>query len=291
MKLVTYDDHRLGVVVEESVVDVSEAVPERDGWPWAYVLRTVEEFDRLRPGIEALVSGGGPRKPLSEVQLLAPVPTPTKIVAAVANYAKHHGEVGGGSGSVPGEVFLKAPSSLVGTGGTVVLPHAPGRDIHHEAELAVVIGRRGRDIDAADAYRHVFGYTCLLDLSARGKGDRSRRKSYDGFTPMGPWVVTADEIEDPQRLTITLSVNGEERQRGSTADMTYSIAELIAYASRVMTLEPGDVIATGTPEGVGAIADGDVVRLEIEHVGALWVNVVAPSPDAPIQDLWAPGQP
>ena len=172
-------------------------------------------------------------------------------MAAVANYAKHHGEVGGGAGSVPGEVFLKAPSSLVGSGGTVVLPNAPGRDIHHEAELAVVIGRRGRDIVAADAYQHVFGYTCLLDLSARGKGDRSRRKSYDGFTPMGPWVVTADEVADPQQLTITLSVNDEQRQRGSTADMTYSIAEIIAYASRVMTLEPGDVIATGTPEGCG----------------------------------------
>ena len=147
--------------------------------------------------------------------------------------------------------------------------------IDYESELAVVIGRGGRDIAPERVADHVFGYTCLLDITVRGKEDRGLRKSFDTFTPMGPWVVTRDEIAGAPDLEIACRVNGELRQQDRTTAMILPVAELVAWISQVMTLEPGDVIATGTPAGVGPLAPGDRVAVAIERIGAFEVSVEA----------------
>jgi 2-keto-4-pentenoate hydratase/2-oxohepta-3-ene-1,7-dioic acid hydratase in catechol pathway len=228
--------------------------------------------------------------PLDQVRLRAPVPHPSKIIAAAANYRLHHQEMGGPqsqgdadsakrSGALQGEVFLKAPSSVIGPGDTVRLPNVRG-EIHYEAELAVVVGHECRDLDEADAMRAVFGYTCLLDLTVRGQGDRSRRKSYDGFTPLGPLLANWEEITDPHRLSLRLWVNDDLRQDGNTGDMTVKIPALLSYASSVMTLYPGDLLATGTPSGVGPVRDGDRLTIEIEQIGRMSIQVQGPPPGA-----------
>jgi 2-keto-4-pentenoate hydratase/2-oxohepta-3-ene-1,7-dioic acid hydratase in catechol pathway len=219
--------------------------------------------------------------------LLPPIPWPGQLVAAAANYHEHAREMAARPGStlnegLQGEVFLKAPASVVGHGATVTLPNMPGREIHHEAELGVIIGRRMYQVPEANALEYVFGYTCLMDLTVRGRGDRSRRKSYAGFTPLGPWLVTSDEIPDPQGLSVRLWCNGQIRQDGTTRDMVYSVAELLAYASAVMPLHPGDVLASGTPSGVGPIQPGDHVEMEVGGIGRLAVDIAAPSPGAPV---------
>jgi 2-keto-4-pentenoate hydratase/2-oxohepta-3-ene-1,7-dioic acid hydratase in catechol pathway len=172
------------------------------------------------------------------------------------------------------DVFLKAPSSIIGPGSEIRLPDVAG-EVHYEAELALVIGRGGRDIAESEALAHVLGYTILLDVTLRGDGDRSRRKSYDGFTPIGPWLTTADDVPDWRELGIRLWLNGEQRQSVRAGEMTVSVPAIVAYASRVMTLRPGDVIATGAPPGVGRIVPGDRVRAEIGGLGSLEVTVAS----------------
>ncbi len=169
-------------------------------------------------------------------------------------------------------VFLKAPSSVIGPGGTVLLPYQDVRT-DHEGELAAVIGRHGRHVRVQDALGHVFGYTCALDMTVRSTEDRSVRKSFDTFTSLGPAVATVDEVGDPGALWLECRVNGVLRQRASTADLIFGVPELIACASSVMTLWPGDVILTGTPAGVGPVVDGDVFEIEIERLGRLEVHV------------------
>ena len=154
-----------------------------------------------------------------------------------------------------------------------MLPDLPSREIHHECEVALIIGKGGRHIPVADAMDHLFGYSCLIDVTVRGKEERVMRKSYDTFTPIGPALVTADEVGDPGNLDMKLWVNDELRQHASTRDLIVDIPNMIALASSVSTLEPGDVIATGTPEGVGPIRDGDKVTIEIERVGRMTVPV------------------
>ncbi len=201
-----------------------------------------------------------------------PLRRPGKIVAAAANYLRHTQEMNPGV-AAPGGVrekgfFLKAPSSIIGPGEAIRLPFADRRT-DHEAELAVVIGRTARAIGEAEALEHVFGYPCLLDITVRGKEDRGLRKSFDSFTPIGPWVVTRDEIPEPNSLSIACRVNGELRS------MTLPVPALIAWISSVMTLEPGDLIATGTPAGVGPLRAGDRVEVAIERLGTLAVTVAA----------------
>jgi 2-keto-4-pentenoate hydratase/2-oxohepta-3-ene-1,7-dioic acid hydratase in catechol pathway len=154
-----------------------------------------------------------------------------------------------------------------------VLPNLPGREIHHECELGIVIGKGGRHIARADAYSHVFGYACLIDMVVRGTEERVMRKSYDTFCPFGPWIVTADEVPDPANLQARLWVNGVLKQDANTRDLIVDIPEMIAIASRVATLYPGDIIATGTPEGVGPVQRGDRVRIAIEQVGEMTLDV------------------
>jgi len=216
--------------------------------------------------------------------LLTPVREPQKILAIGLNYADHARETGAKLPEAP-IIFVKTANSLADPGSVIRWRGADSKQVDYEAELAVVIGRRARDVSRDDALDHVFGYVCCNDVSARdaqfSDGQWIRAKSFDTFCPLGPWIVTADEIPDPQTLGIRCRVNGEALQDSSTAEMVFGVAELVSYASRFMTLEPGDVITTGTPAGVGVgrkppvfLADGDVVDVEIDGIGTL-SNAVA----------------
>ncbi|TWP50446.1 fumarylacetoacetate hydrolase family protein [Lentzea tibetensis] len=202
-----------------------------------------------------------------------PLPPPSKVIGAPANYYDHVDEMPDSHTVVDWGLFLKAPSSIIGHGGTIRLPYLDKRT-DQEGELGVVIGRFARNVSPEKALDHVFGYTCVLDITVRSTEDRSLRKSFDTFTPMGPEIVTADEV-DPSDLELRCWVNDELRQHTSTAKMIYDVPRLIAYASAAMTLNPGDVIATGTPAGVGPLADGDKVVLDISGVGRLEAGVSA----------------
>ena len=228
MKLAIFDDYRLGVVSADDtrIVDVSAALPalhDADPFGAGWWLRLCRDFDVLSPRLESAASSGS-SVPLDSVKLRPPVLNPGKIVAAAANYVAHRDEMKEVSRRVGAaapawlsnfDVFLKAPSSIVGPSDAVSLPRGPvgeGKEIHHESELAVIIGTGGVRIPEAQALDHVLGYSIGLDMTVRGEGDRSRRKSYDTFTPLGPWLVTRDEVGDPQALKIGVNVNGEARQ-------------------------------------------------------------------------------
>jgi 2-keto-4-pentenoate hydratase/2-oxohepta-3-ene-1,7-dioic acid hydratase in catechol pathway len=218
-------------------------------------------------------------RPLEGVELLAPVPRPGKVVAIGRNYREHAEEEGVEPPTAP-LVFAKWPSSVIGHGAEIRWDPSLSDQIDYEAELAVVMGRRARCVSEATALDYVLGYTCLNDVSARdlqfGDGQWVRGKSLDTFCPMGPALVTADELGDPQRLEIRCTVGDEVLQDANTSSMFFGVAEIISYCSRAFTLEPGDVIATGTPPGVGAfrtpprfLRDGDVVGVEIQGIGRL----------------------
>ena len=235
-------------------------------------------LDALRAAADdAQIRGSG--RPVAEAELLAPVPRPGKVVAIGRNYRDHTTEEGVDPPATP-LIFSKWPSSVVGPGTEIRWDPALTAQVDYEAELAVVIGRTARRVGEADALDHVLGYTCLNDVSARdlqfGDGQWTRGKSLDTFCPMGPSLVTADEIGDPQALDIECLVNDQVMQRANTADMYFGVAAIISHCSWAFTLEPGDVIATGTPGGVGIfrnppvlLADGDVVTVAIEGIGRL----------------------
>lgn len=215
----------------------------------------------------------GKKVPLLEAKLLPPA-KPTKIVCVGRNYRKHAQEMGEEVPSEPG-LFLKAPNALASPGAAI--PYPPfTQSLHYEGELAVVIGRRARKVPEEKAFSYVLGYTCALDLTARDcqKTDLQwiRAKSADGFCPLGPWVET--EI-DPADLRLRTVVNGKVRQDARTSAMIFPIPKVLSYMSEFMTLEPGDVILTGTPEGVGELHVGDEVAVEIEGIGRLAVRIVA----------------
>jgi 2-keto-4-pentenoate hydratase/2-oxohepta-3-ene-1,7-dioic acid hydratase in catechol pathway len=209
----------------------------------------------------------GAAQPFDQGQLACPV-SPSKIVCIGRNYVAHAKEMGAEPPKEP-LLFLKPPSALLDPGGAIVLPNASER-VEHEAELGVVIGRGGRDIPAASALAHVFGYTCVVDVSARDlqrkDGQWTRAKGFDTFCPVGPWIET--EL-DPRASRIQCRVNGQTRQDAPTSDMIFDVPTLIAYVSGVMTLEPGDLIVTGTPEGVGPLTPGDALEVEVAGIGVL----------------------
>lgn len=212
---------------------------------------------------------------VEQLKLLAPI-VPTKIVCVGRNYPAHAAEH---AAEVPAEplLFFKPPSSVIGPGAAIVLtPHS--QQVEYEAELAVVIKRRCRNVRPQEAWHHVLGVTCGNDVTARDLQRRddqwTRAKGFDTFCPLGPWLVTGVREEDVADLEIICRVNGEVRQRGRTSEMAFSPAHLIAYTSAIMTLEPGDVIMTGTPAGVGPIVAGDVVEVEVEGIGVLHNPVV-----------------
>jgi 2-keto-4-pentenoate hydratase/2-oxohepta-3-ene-1,7-dioic acid hydratase in catechol pathway len=243
----------------------SEATP-RYGWLEGDAVRPADESRPFPP--DPATRAVAQALPLAEVRLVAPV-APTKIVCVGRNYRDHAAELGN---EMPAEplLFLKANSSLAGHGDAILLTPYSER-VEHEGELAVVIGRRAKDIgDAENPLDYVFGYTCLNDVTARDlqKKDKqfTRAKSFDTFCPVGPCVVTD---VDPLDLRVETRVNGEVRQRGRTSEMAFAVPFLVRYVSRMMTLEPGDLISTGTPAGVGPLLDGDTVEVEVEGVGTL----------------------
>lgn len=291
MKIAAFNDDRVGVVRGDQVLDVTDAVVEGGrNWPPTHVSTLIAAWPDRADAVRAACESA-PAHPLSQVSLLPPVQAPLHVVGAPANYRKHIAEMGaigsGGRSMLDLGFFLMAPASLVGAGGRVLLPRGSERRFHHECELAVVIGRRCKDVPVEDALSHVFGYAALMDLTMRMTEDlreeRTMRKSFDTFTPMGPWITTADEVPDPQDLRMELFVNDELRQQATTADMIVPIAEQIAMVSSVMTLQPGDILATGTPDGVGDITPGDVVRISIERVGGFSIEVEEASDHAPVR--------
>jgi 2,4-didehydro-3-deoxy-L-rhamnonate hydrolase len=290
MRLCRFDNDRLGLLENDVVCDVTAAteVIESRRWPLPPGDPLVANLRTLTARIKTLAPQSR-RIPLRQVALLSPITSPTKIMAAPANY-RLHVEVDVKDPAINAGVhlrqlegierpveklglFLKASSSLVGPadGVRVIWPE---RRTDYEVELVVVIGRQGRNIAAADAMAHVAGYCVGLDMTVRGAEERSFRKSADSYTVIGPWLTTADEIADPHDLTLWLTLNGKERQRSSTAAMTVRIPRLIEIASSVYTLYPGDLFFTGTPEGVGAVASSDTITAGCEGLGEFTIAVV-----------------
>ena len=284
MKVCWYDDNKLGVVVGEEVRDVSAALralpPASYPGPKGDLLIT--HFDSVRAEIAQMLPTA-PARRVAEVRFLSPVVNPTKIIGVPVNYLKHVEEAAADKATFTDRyrggieeqgLFLKASSALVGFSEGVRV-RFPDRSTHHEMELGVVIGKQASNVSGKQALSHVAGYAIALDMVVRGPEDRSFRKSIDSYAVLGPWLVTADEIADPQALDIRLSVNGEPRQCSNTAHMIMEIARQIAWASSFYTLYPGDIIMTGTCEGVGPVLPGDVMHCEIQGIGAMDVSVHA----------------
>lgn len=288
MKLALFDGQRLGVVAGDGIVDVTGALPwphDPDPLTAGWWRRLCRDHESVLPLLRAAAEAGEPRA-LEDVRLRAPVLNPSKIVACASNYAAHVAEMHGVQERTLGrveswmmdfDVFLKAPSSICGPRDAITLPEAEvaaGHEIHHEAELVVVVGRGGRDIPRSSALAHVMGYTAGLDITVRSPADRSRRKSYDTFSPVGPWIATSDEAPDPGGFLIDLTVNGEDhRQHTTTKEMITPVPAIVSYASAMMTLLPGDLIFTGAPPGVGPIHRGDVLDVRIDRVGGMRLHV------------------
>ena len=272
MKLCRYDDDRLGVVRGDLVHDVTLAQTEiRNSLPYAMKGDAViAALPQWRERIERMADQA-PRKPIGEVRLLAPVARPTKLSCAPTNYQAHISEMKAAAAQPGSQVvtvqsakigeagmFLKANSSLVGPSEGIAVRFSDRRS-DHEVELVIVVGKAGSDIPQSRALDHVACYCLGLDITVRGREDRSFRKSVDGYAVAGPWMVTADEIANPDALPLTLEVNGEIRQDSNTNMLIYDCRRLIEFASSFYTLYPGDLIYTGTPEGVGPVKPGDII--------------------------------
>ncbi|HEX8753773.1 MAG TPA: fumarylacetoacetate hydrolase family protein [Solirubrobacterales bacterium] len=277
MRLVTFDagdGARAGLLEDERVLDAWAAVGE----PHRGSLRELLAAGRVEDLRAALGDTGAPSHPLSAVRLLPPIPDPDKIICIGLNYGRHAAEVGMEPPQSP-TIFAKYRNALAAPGDTVTLP-ANSDKVDYEAEVAFVVGRRAKDVPEADALDHIAGYTLLNDLSARDLQGATPQwmpgKVFDGAAPCGPWLVTPDEAGPPEAIGIRLTLNGEEMQSSSTADLIFGIRALLSRLSSLMTLEPGDIVATGTPEGVGMgrdprvwIKDGDVVVVESPTLGRL----------------------
>lgn len=289
MRLVTFTgpsgDARLGAVVDDRVVDLAEAAG--GALPsdiLAFIAAGPAALARAR---EAVGQAGTTGVPLSTVRLLAPIPRPRRNVFCLGmNYRDHAAELAEQAGT-PLELpkfavfFTKPPTSVIGPDAPIEFDTAVTRQVDWEIELTFVIGQGGRDIPAGSALDHVFGYTIANDVSARDLqfrhgGQFFKGKALDTFAPIGPWIVTADEIADPANLGVSLRVNGVEKQRSNTRELIFDIPATIAALSEGLTLEPGDLILTGTPGGVGFartppefLKDGDVVECEVDQIGVL----------------------
>lgn len=278
MKLVLFNDFVPGVVKGDNVVDVSSVVadiPHIDAQTLMNGL--IGNFDHYSDALQRTADSSD-GVPLSQVRLRAPLPEPGRLVCLAGNYMEN------GTRALPydRDAFLKSSSSVIGDGDTIVLPDCPVPVVHHEAELAFVIGKMASKVAAKDAEDYIFGYTNFIDVSARGvepNGNNSFfwQKSWDTFGPMGPYLVTADEVSNPHDMHVQLSVAGEVRQDLSTSDMGRTLGEVLEFVSWIITLKPGDVVATGTNHvGLGPIQDGDSVVMEIEGLGRLSLDVKDP---------------
>ena len=269
MKLTFFDDYKLGAVKGDTIVDVSAAVarvPHTS--PGDLINHVIADWDNLKIGIEQATQAGGVA--LSSVTLQVALPTPYNTVAMAVNYM----EDGTRDAPAPINAFLKSPNSIIGEGGTMVLPDMGASIFEGEAELAVVIGKRASNISEDEAYDHIFGYLNFIDGSARGVPAFYQMKARETFAPIGPWITTADEIADPMKLQIQLRVNGKLKQNFNTDDMAHNIAKSIAWVSSIHTLEPGDILATGTNHrGLSALQGGDTVELEVEGLDTLHISI------------------
>jgi 2-keto-4-pentenoate hydratase/2-oxohepta-3-ene-1,7-dioic acid hydratase in catechol pathway len=274
MKLVFFDDFKLGVIKDGNVVDVGAAVSGVNHTsPQDLINQVIANFSQHRDALQqAADSGQG--TPVDQVRLRSPLPKPGNIVAMAVNYM----EDGTRDAPAPINAFHKSPNAVIGQGDTMVLPDVPATIFEGEAELALVIGKHASNVSQDDAFDYIFGYLNFIDGSARGLPPSGntfyQMKSRATFAPMGPWLVTADEIEDPQNLPVRLWVNEDLKQNYNTNDMAHQIPRIIEWVSSVHDLEPGDVIATGTNHrGLSAFQDGDKVDLECEGMGVLRFNV------------------
>jgi 2-keto-4-pentenoate hydratase/2-oxohepta-3-ene-1,7-dioic acid hydratase in catechol pathway len=274
MKLLLFDDYRLGVLRGDSVVDVSDVVNDIPHvGPGDLMSGLIARFGDYRKKLEDAAGRGKP-VPLSGVRVRAPLPKPINIVCMAVNYM----EDGTRSEPAPINAFMKSPGAVIGPGETMVLPDVPATIFEGEAEMAVIIGKRATAVPAGRAMEYVFGYCNFIDGSARGllpTGNTFyQMKSRDTFAPMGPYLVTADEIADPHKLAIRLSVNGTVKQSFNTSDMAHKIPRCIEWVTSIHALEPGDVLATGTNHrGLSAFMDGDRIDLETEGLGKLQFDV------------------
>lgn len=284
MKICRFDNDRLGVVEGDRVLDVTgalDALP-KVSWPLPQGDLLIANIDKVVARINAIKHAATP-KPLAGVKLRSPVANPSKIIGAPVNYQLHIDEAAKNPSAFANPSsnmlnirtagpFLKANSSLVGPSEGVALRFADRRN-DHEVELAVIIGKTGSAIPAAKALDHVAGYAIGLDMTVRGTEDRSVRKSIDSYSVLGPWLVTADEIADPNNLDLWITVNNEPRQKSNTNMLILNVQQCIEFFSSYYTLLPGDIIMSGTPEGVGPVKNGDLMIAEVEKVGRMEVRV------------------
>jgi len=274
MKLMYFDDFRLGVVKGDAVVDVSKLVKDiPHTGPQELMSGLIERFAKYKARLQK-AAAAGKGVPLKKVRIRPPLPRPHNVDCMAVNYM----EDGTRTEPAPINAFHKSPSGIIGDGDTLVLPDVPATIFEGEAEMALVIGKRASRVPAAKAMSHIFGYVNFIDGSARGLPPSGntfyQMKSRDTFAPMGPCIVTADEIADPHRLQVRLWVNGTLMQNFNTSDMAHKIPRCIEWVSAIHTLEPGDVLATGTNHrGLNPFQDGDRVELEVEGLGRLRIKV------------------
>ena len=283
MRFCRFDNDRLGIVRGDRVHDVSTVLDKLPAvrWPLPAYDPLIAALPQLRGDMEAAadrVEG----VPMSSVKLLNPVPNPSKVIGAPVNYHAHIDEANKDQQISFGKtiktidhygVFLKANSSLCGPSEPVAVVEKERRT-DHEIELTAIIGETWFDVPEEGALKYIAGYTLGLDMTIRGPEERSLRKSLDRFSVVGPYFVTADEIADPDNLEMELTVNGVMRQKANTSQLIFGVAKLISYCSNFYTLYPGDIIMTGTPEGVGPVQAGDVMYCRIEEIGEMSVQVV-----------------
>lgn len=268
-----------GIFLDGSVIDFNEVVENLDHYSPQHLMNAIiSNFEGLRSDLETL-SQTATRIPLSDVRLTSPVPRPGKILCCIGNYWEHMQR-----DARPLNMFLKNPDAVTSPGGTVTLPRFTDPYVfHHEAELAIVIQGPSKEVSQLEYRKAIFGYTCLIDVSARAEGRSTWRqgswmgKSFDTFAPIGPCIVTADEVSDPNDLNVRFWNNDELMHEYNTNDMEHRVPELIEFATTIMTLNSGDVIACGTNhEGLGPLQDNEVVEIEIQNIGRMSVKIADP---------------
>ncbi|WP_322060141.1 fumarylacetoacetate hydrolase family protein [Paraburkholderia sp. J63] len=282
MKICRFNDNRIGVIRGDTVHDITPLFQSlgEPGWPYPPYDWIIGNFPRVQAQIEPFLARASTFA-LSEVTLQAPVANPGKIIGAPINYRDHIDEANADQQIANGKtfttleqfgLFIKAPTALNGPDGIVEFPF-PERRTDHEVELGVIIGKQAKRVPREHALEYVFGYCVALDMTVRGPEFAGFRKSADTFAVIGPWITTADEIADPNALDLDLTVNGEPRQNANTKYLIYNVQHLIEYASAMYTLQPGDVIMTGTPAGVGPVKPGDVIHARVSQLGDLTVRM------------------